>query len=41
MVKELGFMKLQYFLIVVFIVMLLVGIAQGDFLETWMNGATL
>lgn len=34
-------MKLQYILIVAFIAMLLFGIAQGDFIETWMNGATL
>jgi hypothetical protein len=34
-------MKLQYILIITFIVMLAFGIAQGDFTETWLNGATL
>jgi hypothetical protein len=34
-------MKLHYILIITLIVMLLFGIVQGDFTETWLNGATL
>jgi preprotein translocase subunit Sec61beta len=31
----------RYIVFALFLVMLIVGLASGDFLETWRNGATL